>query len=543
VIFWKRANGSLVNAVRMRAPWIDVLCYALVALAFVADALTPQLLIVALAMNGPIALSSIALRPRLTVALVAACEVANVVAGYLNGVQSHNHWDSIAIGNRALLAASFWLVGYMTILTQRHAAEAGRMGLRRSQVVQEQSLRRAIDRVRASLSTDLVRRAIVSESYTLFEAGLMLLSTRSSVLAEPRLFRLDDEDYGKVELSTDALPAEAASVLDRLREDNDALLVVSGEVVGRYLLERWDVKSLLCARLNAPTETLLFVVPRKGADYSEESLRLFTAFVAQAGIALEQSAVFETLARQNEEIVQQRNLLAERNEVIRDIVYALAHDLRTPLAAASTTMRQALRGAYGPLPPQYQEIIEATIASNEELRHLAESLLLVARYELGDIANYEELIDAVGLCESVVTELAALASEKKVQLVMKNVAVQHNGRPPLLLGDLSELRRAVTNLIANALSATPQNGHVEIQTACTPVTCTISVRDDGYGVASERRSSLFERFAGTEAGRGTGLGLYIVRRIAERHGGSVSYAPAQEGGSIFTLALPRAKAV
>ena len=67
-------------------------------------------------------------------------------------------------------------------------------------------------------------------------------------------------------------------------------------------------------------------------------------------MALEQAQLFTQLGERNDEIAQQKNALAERSDVIRDIVYALAHDLRTPLAAAHVTMNQALAGAYGELP-------------------------------------------------------------------------------------------------------------------------------------------------------------------------------------------------
>ncbi len=90
------------------------------------------------------------------------------------------------------------------------------------------------------------------------------------------------------------------------------------------------------------------------------------AFAEQAAMALEQARLFTQLGERNEEIARQKDELTERSDVIRDIVYALAHDLRTPLAAAHVTMNQALSGAYGELPERYSEILKTALAANDE---------------------------------------------------------------------------------------------------------------------------------------------------------------------------------
>ncbi|HKU67827.1 MAG TPA: HAMP domain-containing sensor histidine kinase [Candidatus Baltobacteraceae bacterium] len=232
--------------------------------------------------------------------------------------------------------------------------------------------------------------------------------------------------------------------------------------------------------------------------------------------------------------------LAERQaraDVVRDLIYALSHDLRTPLAAARMTLQQALEGRYGDLPDAYKTILKSSIASNEELGRLAETLLLVARYESGEHSQMREPVDIADVARRVVTELRPLTDSKAIE-------VDHGAISPNSLrieGDETEIRRAITNLVANAVTWTPHGGHIIVSTVAGNGEVSVRVADDGYGVSPAVRGMLFQRFiSGARQGTGSGLGLYIVRRIAEGHCGTVTYEAAQPQGSIFTLTLPLA---
>src|SRR5579884_338992 len=229
--------------------------------------------------------------------------------------------------------------------------------------------------------------------------------------------------------------------------------------------------------------------------------------------------------------------LAQRNaksELMRDLIYALAHDLRTPLTAARMTLRQALGGAYGELPAEYRDILQRSIVSNEDVTRLAETLLSVARYEAGEQSRRREPVNIADLCTSVAVEMQPLFEVRGVALQCE--APSHDA---VVLGDAADLRRALINLIANAANWTPKGGTVSVSVAVMGRYASIRVEDDGYGVPEDLREHMFERFVGrSRHGGGTGLGLYIVRRILEAHSGSVHYEPRTPAGSTFTIALP-----
>jgi signal transduction histidine kinase len=138
------------------------------------------------------------------------------------------------------------------------------------------------------------------------------------------------------------------------------------------------------------------------------------------------------------------------------------------------------------------------------------------------------------LCESVTTDLRSLFEVRGITLQCD--------LPPhdiVVLGDEGDLRRALVNVIANAANWTPKGGTVSVRVTAAGRYASIRIEDDGYGVPEDVREHMFERFVGrSRHGGGSGLGLYIVRRILEAHSGSVRYEPRSPAGSTFTIALP-----
>ncbi|MBV9719923.1 MAG: HAMP domain-containing histidine kinase [Candidatus Eremiobacteraeota bacterium] len=512
-----------------------LLCYALLVAAWVLDLVTPQLFIAAILFNGPIALSSLALKRRLTTNLIVVAEIANAVAGYVNGVQAGHRWDGVAVADRLLLAASFVLVGYLSVKTQEYAREAGVSTGRMRQVEIEKALREATSRVRGTLNVDLVRRAITRESVALVGASMATLVVREAPFGVPLLLTYR-EGQPDVAMERRALSTEMASLVTRAAEAGDVFRVNSGDLLGRATLEALGAREAIVTAIATAEQhghVLIEAVSGEKSFVSDATVTL-RAFAQQAAMALEQARLFTQLGERNDEIARQKDEFAERGDVIRDIVYALAHDLRTPLAAAHVTMNQAVRGAYGELPQSYRDILSTAIVANDDQRRIVETLLLVARYEAGEASMLREGVDCKELIARIVAELSPVAE-------MKGIVLREElpSQPLPAEGDPHELRRAIANLLANAIDATPRGGHVVARGSQSAEAITIGIEDDGYGIPEARRAGLFQRFGGGQPGSGTGLGLYIVRRIAEKHGGTVAYEPQTPRGSSFTMTLPK----
>jgi signal transduction histidine kinase len=170
---------------------------------------------------------------------------------------------------------------------------------------------------------------------------------------------------------------------------------------------------------------------------------------------------------------------------------------------------------------------------------MVDSLMADALNDALDITIRREPVDAGALVREVVAANRPSA-ERKSQIV--SVAAPED---LVLSGDQDRLREAIDNLVSNAIKYTPSGGSIGVQVNAVPDGIEISVRDDGAGLMPEDMARLFGRFqrlsAKPTAGESsTGLGLSIVKKIAELHGGRISARSDGPGrGSTFTLVLPR----
>jgi heavy metal sensor kinase len=211
-----------------------------------------------------------------------------------------------------------------------------------------------------------------------------------------------------------------------------------------------------------------------------------------------------------------------------------AHELRTPLTALKGGIEVALRAERPP--EEYRRVLASSIEEVDQLIRLAEDLLLLSRSSAGFTA-VRRSVDLEPLCLEAFEVGVRLAKAKGVMVRMGATT------PVVVQGDAAALRRALRNLVDNAVKYTPAGGSVVISLERTPEGAALVVEDTGIGIAAADVQRVFEPFVRLDAGRsrdtgGSGLGLAIARSIALAHGGTLEVESRPGAGSRFTTRLP-----
>ena len=317
-----------------------------------------------------------------------------------------------------------------------------------------------------------------------------------------------------------ALPLrEADATLDRL-------LRVEALVIGGVLLLlgalAWWVVRLGLRPLDRMGETADAIA---GGDLSRRvSPATERTEVGRLGLAL------NAMLGQIEKAFAERQ--ASENK-LRQFLADASHELRTPLASIRGYAELFRIGA-ARKPADTEKAMGRIEDESARMGNLVENLLTLARLDqVPEVARNP--VDLTELSRDAVDDARAITPDRDITLSGDDTAV--------VLGDQSQLRQVLGNLVRNALMHTPAGTGIDVRVTVQGDEAILAVRDHGRGLPTDDPDALFERFwradPGRERGRGgAGLGLSIVAAIVDAHGGSVSAANAEGGGAVFTIRLP-----
>jgi signal transduction histidine kinase len=241
----------------------------------------------------------------------------------------------------------------------------------------------------------------------------------------------------------------------------------------------------------------------------------------------------ETLERLRTEMQRVRLTDAHR----REMVASVSHDLRTPLTALIGQL-ETIRMKRAVLPPEeVSELFTRAQQNAQHLQRLTDALAELARLDSPEFRTHPEPIAIGELADDVVQRFAARAGDSGLSLTL-----DYPDGLPLARVDAALVERALANLIDNAVRVTPHGGRITVCVVPDADRVRIEVSDTGPGVAPEDQPRVFERFYQAARHRdlrgSAGLGLAIVRRVAELHGGQAGLRSRPGAGATFFIELP-----
>ncbi|SDF66637.1 PAS domain S-box-containing protein [Methanolobus vulcani] len=293
-------------------------------------------------------------------------------------------------------------------------------------------------------------------------------------------------------------------------------------------------------------------VGNKDDDYDKTDVRQLTLFMegmwkliqrqksedTLREYANELSKVNEELSKTNEELSQANEELKSLDRMKDDFLSNVSHEFKTPLTSIQGYSQLISDGTLGEVNEQQQKAVETVLRNSERLRRLVDSLLYLSRAQSGKLNYSFEKFSIKDILEHSVQDLALQAASKNIELV-----TDIPSDLPQLVLDRDKMMDVFVNLIDNAVKFTHDGGKVTVSAHVSEGSMYMDVEDTGIGIPEDKIPMLFQRFYQVDSSvkrryGGTGLGLYICKKIVEDHKGDI-YVSSEEGkGTTVHVRLP-----
>ena len=277
--------------------------------------------------------------------------------------------------------------------------------------------------------------------------------------------------------------------------------------------------------------------------FTEEDVWVLRSAASAAALVREHQVADEALAESREReadgLRQQIEQTIKLEQLKADYLKLASHELRAPLGIIRGYVSMLEDGTFGPVSEELTPLLPVLLGKIDEMSRLINGMLETARLEDGALELRRERLDLRDVVAEGVRTLEPLAGPR--HRLVSSVP----GDPVPIDGDAARLTMVVANLVHNAIKYSPSGGSVRVVCGLDGGSATVDVSDQGIGIAGQDLDRLFTRFGRIQSTLtrdipGTGLGLYLARDIARRHGGDLTVVSEPGRGSTFTLRVPLA---
>lgn len=291
---------------------------------------------------------------------------------------------------------------------------------------------------------------------------------------------------------------------------------------------------------------------KSGSSFSSQDIKVLTMIADELVLAIQNALRFEEIQNFNKTLEQKvddathklqkaNDKLVALDQTKDDFISMASHQLRTPLTSVKGYLSMVLEGDAGQVNKDQKELLSQAFVSSQRMVYLISDLLNVSRLRTGKFVIDASPIDLADIVESEVAQLRETASARGLKLIYK--------KPkdfPVLMLDETKIRQVMTNYLDNAIYYTPTNGRIDVVLKDNHETIELLVQDSGIGVPKQEQHHLFTKFfragnAKKARPDGTGLGLFMAKKVIIAQGGAIIFTSTQGKGSTFGFTFQKNK--
>jgi signal transduction histidine kinase len=293
----------------------------------------------------------------------------------------------------------------------------------------------------------------------------------------------------------------------------------------------------------------LFGYKTTGSAYSQRDIELIRIASDELAVAIQNTLRFEqiqgfnaTLQQRIEEATKELRMSNEQlqrlDEAKDEFVSMASHQLRTPLTSVKGYISMVLEGDVGKITNMQRQLLGEAFTSSERMVHLINDFLNVSRLQTGKFMLEAKPIDLSKVVAQEVDSLQTTANARGLKLQYRVPSVF-----PILYIDEGKIRQVIMNFIDNAIYYSSEETAIKIELAVEGGEAVFKVRDTGIGVPKKEQSHLFTKFFRATNARkqrpdGTGVGLFLAKKVIVAHGGDIVFESVEGEGSTFGFRLP-----
>jgi signal transduction histidine kinase len=310
--------------------------------------------------------------------------------------------------------------------------------------------------------------------------------------------------------------------------------------MSKALLQTLQVKSLYMTKLTVRNNVVgVMIIGLADSSPKLDDMGLFERLSEAVGVAIDNKLLFEENQQVLKQLEASNQKLQELDRTKDEFISMASHQLRTPLTAVKGYLSMVLEGDAGPVTTNEKEMIQRAFDSAQRMVYLIADLLNVSRLQSGKFIIENK---PTNLADVVETELSQLAEAiKNHQLT---VVFNKPQNFPVMLLDETKIRQVIMNFLDNAIYYTPAGGTITVALQATDTALSFTVTDTGLGVPKSEQPKLFTKFYRAGNARkarpdGTGLGLFMAKKVVVAQGGAIIFRSVEGKGSTFGFSFPR----